>query len=57
MGRGYGKKFDHCGDSEATDYNHKAVKSAAARTNGVDKRATDYSIEGKKRGSYKQDGE
>lgn len=43
-----GKKFDHCGDSEATDYNAKAIKSSKGRTSGVDERATDYSIPGKK---------
>lgn len=43
-----GKKFDHCSDSEATDYNHKAVKSSAGRVGKADDRATDYSIPGKK---------
>lgn len=43
-----GKKFEQCGDSEATDYNYKSVKSSAGRVSQADSRATDYSIPGKK---------
>ena len=50
-----GKKVDSCGDSEATDYNHKACKSSAGSTKASEGMETDYSIPGKKRGTYKQD--
>ena len=50
-----GKKFDHCGDSEAMDYNHKACKESAGRVGKADDRATDYSIKGKKRNGSQTD--
>lgn len=44
------------GDADHTEHNHKAVKSAAQRTEGnASKMCTDYSIPGKKRESYKKD--
>lgn len=43
-----GKKVNCAGDSEAMDYNHKAVKASSGRTGKADTRATDYSIPSKK---------
>lgn len=42
-----GKKIEHCGDAEATEYNHKAVK-ASVSTSKSRQVETDYSIPSKK---------
>ena len=49
-----GKKFEQYGDSEATDFNMKAIKASKSNKQSEDLE-TDYSIPGKKRGTYKQD--
>ena len=50
-----GKKVD-CTD-EGAEYNEKAIKAASRTSKKTESIETDYSIPGKKRGSYKQDGD
>lgn len=52
-----GKKVECASDSEATEYNHKACKASAGSVKKSQSMETDYSIPGKKRGTYKQDGD
>jgi hypothetical protein len=43
-----GKKFEHYGDAEATEYNHKSCKSSARNAKNIKSVETDYSIQSKK---------
>lgn len=43
-----GKNYP-CGDAEATEHNHKAVKSSAQSSKNAEKMQSNYSIPGKKK--------